>query len=123
MCSNIRRCWHVAMMCGVLGAASSIAGVSFETDILPIFEGHCYGCHRAPHEGPETGKLKKPKGEFIMDALEQFKQGGLTGEPVIAGKPDESYLYELISLPKGDPDQMPPPKAMAASATAILRCA
>ncbi len=68
--------------------------VSYYDQILPILKRSCQGCH---HPGD-------PNGDLIVTTYTELKQGGMAGEAIIVGKPDESLLIELIS---GDPPAMP----------------
>lgn len=68
--------------------------VSYYTQIVPILKRSCQGCH---HPG-------EPSGDFIVTSYTELKRGGMAGEAIISGKPDESLLIELIS---GDPPAMP----------------
>lgn len=78
--------------------APAPAAVDFVKDIKPILEFNCVSCHR---EG-------KDKGELRYDRHDLFKKGGENGPAFVAGKPDESSMIELASLPKDDDDVMPP---------------
>ena len=68
--------------------------VSYYTEIVPILKRSCQGCH---HPGD-------PNGDLIVTSYHELKRGGMAGESIISGKPDESLLIELIS---GDPPAMP----------------
>ena len=68
--------------------------VSYYTQIVPILKRSCQGCH---HPGD-------PNGDLIVTTYAELKRGGMAGEVIIVGKPDESLLIELIS---GDPPAMP----------------
>lgn len=68
--------------------------VSYYTQIVPILKRSCQGCH---HPGD-------PNGHLIVTTYAELKRGGMAGEAIIVGKPDESLLIELIS---GDPPAMP----------------
>ncbi len=74
---------------------SALAGdtVSFSSDVAGILVANCGGCHVA-----------QARGEFSM-ANWSALASGLGGSPVIVpGKPDESYLIEVIrtgTMPKG----------------------
>ncbi len=63
-----------------------------------ILQEHCVQCH-----GPE-----KQKGDLRLDSQEAILEGGENGEVVVPGKPMESRLVELITLPRDDDDAMPP---------------
>lgn len=85
-------------------ASSSASGPAeesgeYEAIIRPIFERKCFSCH-----GPE-----KQKGDYRMDTPEGlFAAGESELIPITAGRPLESYLVELITLPESDDYTMPP---------------
>ncbi len=87
---------------GATGPAEPVAGdttrVSFQRDVLPIFEARCIECH-----GPD-----KVKGSLRMDTVAHLFDGDPEWWTVIPGKPDESLIVERIELPADDPDAMPP---------------
>ena len=68
--------------------------VSYYSQIVPILKRSCQGCH---HPGD-------PNGDLIVTTYAELKRGGMAGEAIIVGKPNESLLIELIS---GDPPAMP----------------
>ena len=68
--------------------------VSYHKQIAPILKRSCQGCH---HPGD-------PNADLIVTSYAELKRGGMAGEAIIPGKPDESLLIELIS---GDPPAMP----------------
>lgn len=71
--------------------------VSFVKEIAPILREKCLTCH-----GPE-----KAKGEFRLDTFELLQKGGSSKvAPVIAGAPEKSYLFELLTTADED-DRMP----------------
>ena len=80
------------------------AAVSFTNDIAPIFAQKCIACHGE----------KRAKGNFQLHTFEAL-QKGIKGDPVfVAGKPDDSNLYELLiindedsRMPQND-DPLPP---------------
>lgn len=62
--------------------------ISFHSDISPIFSRHCYGCHQGA----------KQLGSYAMTEFQGLLAGGESGQPaIVPGKPDESYLVELIT--------------------------
>ncbi|MBC7855268.1 MAG: hypothetical protein IAF94_17710, partial [Pirellulaceae bacterium] len=73
--------WDVA-----LGAEPPAAAPSFETDIRPLLAAKCYRSH-----GPEV-----QKGEVSLISMERLLLGGVGGEILVAGKPEESRLYEMV---------------------------
>ena len=73
------------------------APISFSRNIAPILQKKCVTCH-----GPE-----KAKGKFQLHTFELLLKGGESKEPtVVAGKPDRSKLYQLITA-KDEEDRMP----------------
>ena len=68
--------------------------VSYHSEIVPLLKRSCQGCH---HPGD-------PNGDLIVTTYEDLKRGGMAGDAIVPGKPDESLLIELIS---GDEPAMP----------------
>jgi hypothetical protein len=86
----------------LLPPASTQQGVTYATDIQPIFQKSCYPCH-----GPKT---PKPKGKLRVDTLEAVLKGGEDGPCVVPGNSAKSQLVADVAH-VGDPDDfMPPPK-------------
>ncbi|HWV98879.1 MAG TPA: c-type cytochrome domain-containing protein [Candidatus Acidoferrum sp.] len=86
-----------------LAPAASKQGVTYATDIKPIFDTSCIKCHGE----------QKPKGHLRLDSLEGAIKGGEDGKVVIAGDSAGSVLIANIAH-LGDPDDyMPPPKNKA----------
>ena len=82
-----------------LPPASDKKGVTFASDIKPIFDKSCIKCHGA----------EKQKGKLRLDSLEATLKGGEDGKVVQAGKSAESLLVHNIAH-IGDEDlYMPPP--------------
>lgn len=79
-------------------APGGVTRVSFQRDVLPIFEARCIECH-----GPD-----KVKGSLRMDTVAHLFDGDPEWLTIVPGKPDESLLVERIELPADDPDAMPP---------------
>ena len=75
--------------------------VSYDKQVRPIFQARCQGCHQPAKAG----------GGFVMTDFERLLKGGDSDEPaVVAGKPDESSLLEMVTpvggkaeMPKGQP--------------------
>ena len=78
-------------------------GLDFEKHILPIFQESCFDCH----SDPAQRKGKKPKGGLRLDSPAYIRTGGDDGASFVAGKPNDSLLYQLINLPDDDDDVMP----------------
>jgi mono/diheme cytochrome c family protein len=79
-----------------LGINQAGAKVDFAKQIAPILDQRCLECH-----GP-----KKQKGKLRLDQKDSLMQKR-DKATVVPGKPDESELVRLISLPKGHEDIMP----------------
>lgn len=86
----------VAPACGALLAAlPAVAAVAQEVPekvtyadhIQPIFRQHCFACH-----GPDT-----KKNDLALDSYVAAMTGGASGEVVLSGDPDSSYLYMLVT--------------------------
>jgi mono/diheme cytochrome c family protein len=88
-----------------LPPAATKAGVTFDVDIKPIFEKHCFKCH-----GPE-----KQKSKYRVDSLEAAIKGGSSKEAsVIPGQSAKSplvhfvgYLVEEMEMPPTDDEGKP----------------
>lgn len=70
--------------------------VSFINDVAPILKEKCMGCHGA----------KNPKGKLDMTRYATFRKGGTKDDPIVPGKPDDSYI--LMALTATDKKRMPP---------------
>ena len=79
--------------------------VSYYTQIRPIFQAHCQGCHQPAKAG----------GDYVMTSFDRLFAGGESEEPaVVPRKPAASYLVDLITphagkaaMPKGKPPLTP----------------
>ncbi len=95
-------------------AASAISAdtqteINFETQVLPILQNRCFSCHSTPKADP-SGAIAKPKGGVQLDSVKSIAES-LYGEVIIAGEPEDSLLYQRITLPEGETGIMPPPEA------------
>ncbi|MBT8045863.1 MAG: PSD1 and planctomycete cytochrome C domain-containing protein, partial [Pontiella sp.] len=84
------------------GAAvfSACATVDFETELLPILEEKCFRCH--------SERITEPKAGILLDHPEAIMKGNEYGPIVVKMLPEESVLYERITLPSGKRGIMPP---------------
>ena len=86
-----------------LPPAAAKQGVTYATDIKPIFDNSCTKCHGE----------QKPKAHLRLDSLEGVLKGGEDGKVVAAGDATGSLLMANVAH-LGDPDDyMPPPKNKA----------
>jgi mono/diheme cytochrome c family protein len=68
--------------------------VRFREQVAPIFKAHCLRCHQG----------KSPKGDLDLSSPSSVIEGRGAGQVVVAGKPEDSRLLEVIS---GDKPTMP----------------
>ena len=74
--------------------AGVLPDVSFYKDIRPILQANCQGCH-------QPAKARS-SGDYVMTSYDLLVKAGESEEaPVVAGKPDESYLVQLITSEDG----------------------
>ncbi|MEQ1843689.1 MAG: c-type cytochrome domain-containing protein, partial [Verrucomicrobiales bacterium] len=59
----------------------------FEKDVRPILKAHCFHCH---------GEEGEPKAGLDLRLARFLVKGGESGPALIAGKPAESHLLELL---------------------------
>lgn len=86
-----------------LPPASTKTGVTYATDIKPIFDKTCARCHGA----------EKPKARLRLDSLPAALKGGESGKVVTPGNSAGSMLVGCVAH-VGNPDgYMPPPKNKA----------
>ena len=78
---------------------ASTGSVDFAKQVAPILEARCVKCHG---DNKQKGEYRLDKAEFIQVAGESEEK------PVVAGKPNESYLVKLIKMTDDDDDVMPP---------------
>ncbi len=83
---------------GLVPGVYAEAEVAFDTDVRPILESNCFGCH-----GPE-----KQKSDLRLDLEVTALRGGESGAVIIIGDADGSRLIQLVS--GQDPDLVMPPK-------------
>ncbi|MDZ4859506.1 MAG: PSD1 and planctomycete cytochrome C domain-containing protein [Candidatus Hydrogenedentes bacterium] len=97
--SELRPFARAGVWC-ILFATPALAAPDFATDIRPIFERSCYGCH-----GPE-----KQKSNYRLDHRAKAHKGGNSGEPaIIPHNAKDSPLIRYVS--GADPDMLMPPES------------
>ena len=65
-------------------------------DVAPILKENCFACHGS----------KNPKGKLDMTKYEALRHGGTKDDPIVVGKPDESYFIDVLKAT--DKSRMPP---------------
>ena len=78
-----------------LGIVEADEPTSFRREVWPILRRHCLACHSGA----------KPDGKLSLSGADEIRAGGESGPLVVAGKPGESLLIEMIS---GEEPSMPP---------------
>ena len=117
-----RRIILVATLLCIASTNSSLAGpltldraeqpVSFHRDVFPLLQTHCFGCHQAA----------KASGDYVMTTFQQLLAGGESGSAaVVPGKPDESYLIELITPTNGEAEMPSGKPALDTSSVELIR--
>lgn len=81
--------------------------VSFKDDVAPWLVNICIGCHSG----------NTPRGKFGFTTFEQLLQGGPTGSSIVPGKPDESYIVDLVL--RQEPLKMPQGQAQLKRSQAV----
>ena len=76
--------------------AFAAAPVDYETDVYPIFQKYCIGCHTEDES----------QGGFVMESHDQLMKGGDSGNAITQHEPNSSRLL-LMVLGKVEP-KMPP---------------
>jgi WD40 repeat protein len=87
-------------------SADSKTEVDFEKQVLPILQNSCFDCHSAPKTDAD-GNVTEPKGDVQLDSVKGIEESR-HGEVIIAGEPEDSLLYQRITLPEGESGIMPP---------------
>src|SRR5687768_16549432 len=86
-----------ALLFAVVIVQVARAEVSFKNEVAPILVERCQTCHN-----PE-----KNKGSYRLDSFETMLRAGESKKaPIVAGRPGESHLYQLITTADED-DRMP----------------
>ncbi len=69
---------------------------TFERDVRPILKAYCFECH---------GEGEKLKGKLDLRLRRLILQGGRSGPAVVAGRRDDSLLFEKVSQGAMPPDK------------------
>ena len=105
MRSTVRKQWTggvLVALAGLLPLQADDSRIQFNRDIRPILSDKCFACH-----GPDATK-RKAKLRFDQ---RQGAFASLDGHfAIVAGKPEESVLYQRITA-KDEDDRMPPVKS------------
>ncbi|MCH8045423.1 MAG: DUF1553 domain-containing protein [Planctomycetes bacterium] len=100
------------LLCGILACCGGVAGAAdkaakqFDSTIAPLLAARCLECHSGPH----------PKGELDLSRHDKALAGGENGVVIVAGKPEESLLWEHVRE-----DEMPPKHPLKADEKKLLK--
>src|SRR5437773_883472 len=105
------RCWFtMPLLVGLTAlAAARLAGagdIDFDAQVAPILASRCLECHNGP----------EPKGKLDLSQSKLAVAGGESGAAIVAGQPEQSFLWQRI-----DADEMPPKNPLPANERAILK--
>ena len=111
-----RLCWiaclALVVCCMPCIAQEQADQVSYYTQIRPIFQAECHGCHQPA----------KARGGYVMTGFESLLQGGKSGyKAIIPRNPDESLLVELITPVDGEAEMPQKADPLSAAEIAIIR--
>src|SRR5437764_1169122 len=96
----------LAALLPFLSASAAVAGPDFDRDVAPLLVRRCLDCH----SGPEA------KGKLDLSQSRSAFKGGRGGPAVMAGKPDDSLLWQRVRA-----GEMPPKKPLSAEEAELLR--
>ena len=102
--------WTVWGVVVGLCPAGVVEGGIWEAHVAPVFQESCIKCH---------GGVKR-KGGLDLRSEEALLEGGDSGAVVVAGKPDESLLIEVLH-PGADPHMPPKGEPLGEEAVEFLR--
>jgi WD40 repeat protein len=88
----------VLVLFAPLSRAAEAEKVSYYKEIRPIFQQTCQGCHQPAKMGG---------GYNMTNFADLFKKGDREKLGIVAGKPEASFLVDLIQPKKGKPAEMP----------------
>ena len=97
----------------VLTTCATAADDLWTAKVQPLLAARCVECH-----GPQ-----KAKHNLRLDSIDAILKGGKElGPAVIAGKPEESPLIKVVTMPRSEELAMPPKgDALTAEEIAVLK--
>ena len=95
-----------------LPPASTQTGVTFDTDIKPIFDAACVKCHNS------TGK-RRPAAGLALDTLAGALKGSKDGKVITPGDSAHSDLVLSVAHVGDDPDSFMPKAPKGQKATPL----
>jgi mono/diheme cytochrome c family protein len=82
-----------------LPPASTKTGVTYATDMKPIFDASCVKCHSGD----------KPKARLRLDTLDDVLKGSKEGKVVLPGNSANSTIVKAVAHATSDQDDWMPP--------------
>lgn len=92
-----------------LPPASTKTGITYATDIKPIFDANCARCHNG----------EKAKAKLHMDTLDGILKGTKMGSIIKVGDSADSFLVKVIAHTTSDRDEWMPPMPNKAGAKTL----
>jgi len=92
-----------------LPPASTRTGLTYATDLKPIFDANCVKCHSG----------EKPKAHLHLDALDGILKGNKWGPVLKAGDGANSLIVKAVTHQLKDPDGWMPPMPNKADAKTL----
>jgi Protein of unknown function (DUF1553)/Protein of unknown function (DUF1549)/Planctomycete cytochrome C len=96
--------WFVVLTMVLAASAEEPGG--FDASIAPILARRCLDCHSGPD----------PKGKLDLSSRTRAMSGGKEGAAIVAGKPEESLLWDRV-----ESGEMPPKSPLSTAEKAALR--
>jgi hypothetical protein len=99
-CSLIRLLALSLLTCLATLSAAAADTPDFDREVAPVLAARCLDCHSG----------SEPKGKLDLSQAKAMLTGGESGAAIVAGKPDESYLWQRIVA-----NEMPPKHPLPAA--------
>jgi WD40 repeat protein/mono/diheme cytochrome c family protein len=88
------------------------ASISYYKQIRPVFQAHCQGCHQPA----------KASGKYVMTDFAKLLAGGESSTAaIVAGKPGESHLVEMIASVDGKADMPKDRPALSLASVELIK--
>lgn len=84
--------------------------ITYDDHVKPIFRAKCFACHNT----------SKKSGGLDLTTYTNLMQGGSSGEVIVAGSADDSYLYDLVTH-QSEPKMPPKSEKIAAVSLSTIK--